>query len=88
MYLELQAYKYHVFMDFRQVKDDAWGSYRQVSEMLAGRGVPSIEEALKELLLKPVQQPFQEIANPGYFNYLLASPLGKDQNVPAGEPAG
>jgi glycosidase len=77
MYVELEAYKYHVFMNFREIKDDDWGSYRQVSEMLAGRGVPNIEEALKELLLKPVQQPFKQIANPGYFGYLLASRLGK-----------
>ncbi|MGD0002596.1 MAG: alpha-amylase family glycosyl hydrolase [Anaerolineaceae bacterium] len=81
MYFELEAYKYHVFMNFRETKDDAWGSYRQVSEMLGGRGVPSIEEALKELLLKPVQQPFKEIANPGYFGYLLASHLGKGKKA-------
>jgi hypothetical protein len=49
--------------------------------MLGGRGVPSIEEALKELLLKPVQQPFKEIANPGYFGYLLASHLGKGKKA-------
>jgi glycosidase len=79
MFIELEAYKYHVFMNFREIKDDAWGSYRQVSEMLGGRGVPNIEEALKELLLKPVQQPFQQIANPGYFRYLLAAHLGKEK---------
>ena len=81
MYVELEAYKYHVFMNFREINDDAWGSYRQASEMLGGRGVPSIEEALKELLLKPVQQPFQQIANPGYFGYLLASHLGKEKHA-------
>jgi len=81
MFVELEAYKYHVFMNFHEVKDDAWGSYRQVSEMLAGRGVPSIEEALKELLLKPVQQPFQQIANAGYFAYLMAAALGKAKST-------
>ncbi len=81
VFFELEAYQYHVFMNFREAKDDAWGSYRQVSEMLGGRGVPSIEEALKELLLKPVQQPFKQIANPGYFDYLLASHLGKEKQT-------
>jgi len=79
-FIELNAYEYHVFLDFHEIFDDTWGSYRQVSELLNGRGVPSIEEALKELLLQPVMQPFSQISNPGYFDYLLACRL--DENKP------
>ena len=71
LYLELNAYKYHVFLDFREVQDDEWDSYRQLNGYLQGRGVPSVQEAMRELLLQPVQQPFRQIANPGYFRFLL-----------------
>lgn len=84
LYLELDGYKYFVFLNFRQVKDDEWHTYRQVCDYLQGRGVPSIEDALKELILQPVQQPFQQIANQGYFNYLLAHRAsGKKKKVNA-----
>jgi hypothetical protein len=37
---------------------------------------------MRELLLQPVQNPFKEIGNPGYLNYLLAQRLdGKITNV-------
>ncbi|HTX79556.1 MAG TPA: alpha-amylase, partial [Longilinea sp.] len=75
LHLDLQAYQYHVFMDFRIVADDAWGSYRQLCSYLGGQGVPSIAEAMKALLLAPIQRPFQEIANVGYFKYLLDNRL-------------
>ncbi|MGD0708745.1 MAG: alpha-amylase family glycosyl hydrolase [Anaerolineaceae bacterium] len=81
LHLDLEAYQYHVFMDFRSVSDDAWGSYRQLCSYLGGQGVPSIAEAMKALLLAPIQRPFQEIANIGYFKYLLANRLGAQKKL-------
>jgi len=75
LYLELHAYKYHVFIDFRVVHDDEWHSYRHLHEYLNGRGVPSISDALRELLLQPVLNPFREIAHPGYLKYLYDNRL-------------
>jgi glycosidase len=69
--LEMTAYQVHVFLDFREVFDDSSHSYAQLCSTLNGRGVPNIEEAIKELVLAPVQRPFREIFNPGYLNYLL-----------------
>ncbi len=77
LYLELGAFNYHAFVDFREVQDNEFGSYRQLSDYLNGRGVPSVEGALKELVLQPVQHPFREIANQGYFQYLLDNRLTK-----------
>ena len=71
LYIELGAYKYHVFLDFNEVEDDEWQSYRQLYNYLEGRGVPAIQDAMRELLLQPVQQPFRQIANAGYLTYLL-----------------
>lgn len=75
MYLELQAYKYHVFVDFQQVEDDQSGSFRQLHSYLQGRGVPDVRTAQRELLLQPVQDPLRQIINPGYLGYLIDSRL-------------
>jgi glycosidase len=80
-YIELKAYHYAVFMDFRQVRDDAWQSYRHLHEYLAGRGVPDISDAIKELVVQPVLLPFHEIVNSGYFNYLLDQRLTSPQTT-------
>jgi glycosidase len=72
LYLELHAYQCYVFLDFRQVEDDSYQSYRQLNNYLGGRGVPDIHEALHELIVQPVLQPFREIANSGYWQYLTA----------------
>ncbi len=69
--LTLNAYEYHVFMNIRQVQDDEYGSHRQICNYLNGRGVPSITEAMHELVMQPVLHPFREIANPGFLQYLL-----------------
>lgn len=79
--ISLQAYEYHVFLDFREISDDDWDSYRRVSDYLSGRGVPSVQGALRELMLQPVLQPLREILNPGYIRYLLESRLDTPDKV-------
>jgi len=81
LFLDLHAYKYYVFVDFHQVQDDMYQSYRHLCTYLNGRGVPSIEEALRELVLQPVQNPFQQIANPGYFKYLISSVVNDEEQA-------
>ncbi|MCB0276313.1 MAG: alpha-amylase, partial [Calditrichaeota bacterium] len=62
MYMELGAYKYHVFIDFRQVSDHD-GHYARLNAYLNGRGVPSVEESLREMHLQPLHQAFRVIFN-------------------------
>jgi glycosidase len=81
LYLQLNGYKVHVFMNIREVQDNEWHTYRQVCGYLNGRGVPSVEEAMQELALQPVQVPFQQIANPGYFGYLMENRTSSDHPV-------
>ena len=73
IYLELGAYKYHVFIDFRQVRDNEWHQYAQLEAYLDGRGVPSIDDTLKEIVLQPVHYPFRELTNARMFNRMLAA---------------
>ena len=71
LYVELDAYKCHVFLDWREVQDNEWGQYAHLAGYLGGRGVPSIEEAMREIFLQPIHRPFRELANDGHLRWLV-----------------
>ena len=73
LYVELGAYKYLVFLDWREVRDNEWHQYAHLNAYLNGRGVPSIAEALQEVLLQPIHQAFKELVNAPLFRQLMAS---------------
>jgi hypothetical protein len=79
LYVELGAYKYHIFIDFREVRDNSWRHYAQIANDLNGRGVPSIEEALKEMLLQPLQNALKELVNGDRFRYLIQARITQPQ---------
>ncbi len=87
LYVELQAYKYHVFLDFREVKDNEWRQYAHLMNYLNGGGVPSIDEALKEVFLQSIHIPFRELVNAGQLRWLIdhraISPGQSDQELQA-----
>jgi glycosidase len=89
MYVELEAYKCNVFLDWREVQDDAFRTYDQLAVYLAGRGVPSIAEAIKEIFLQPLHYPFKELVNAGMFRRLIdaASPVADLEAEPEDELA-
>jgi hypothetical protein len=72
LFFDLHAYQTHVFLDFQQINDDEWQSFRRLCDYLKGNGVPSIKDAMNELLMQPVHVPLKEIINRGYFDHLLA----------------
>ncbi len=61
MYIELPAYACHVFLDWREVRDGEGRPYGALAGSLAGRGVPSIDEALVELRLRPVHEALRAV---------------------------
>jgi len=63
LYVELDAFKYQVFLDFREVQDNEWFHYGQVNAYLDGRGVPSIDETLKEMIFRPIHHKFEQLMN-------------------------
>jgi len=75
LYVELGAYKYHVFLDFREVQDNVWHHYAHLAAYLNGRGVPSIEEALKETFLRPIHHAFKGLVNAATFQRLMSARL-------------
>jgi glycosidase len=73
LYVELDAYKCKVFTSFREVQDNEWHQYANLEQYLNGRGVPSIDEAMKELFLQPIHQAYRELVNAGYFRWVITN---------------
>src|SRR6266540_3024706 len=63
--VDLHAYECRVFLDWREVPDDADGTLRRLAERLRGGGVASIDDARAELALEPVREPFWRLLEPG-----------------------
>lgn len=81
LYIELNAYNYHVFLDFQQVQDDANHSYRDLANYLNGRGVPSVNDAIQETFLRPIHQPLRGLINTELFGRLDGGRLTVDSEV-------
>jgi glycosidase len=61
MYAELGAFQCQVFLDLYVVQDDAQGRWSRLAHELAGRGVPSIDTALREQELRPLLDSFKTV---------------------------
>jgi glycosidase len=79
LYVELGAYSYHVFIDLREVRDTPWHQYARIAEDLNGRGIPSIEDALTEMLLQPLQNAFKGLVNADMFRHLMEARITQPQ---------
>ena len=77
LWVRLDAYQGHVFWEFRELPDPA-GVWRRLADLLGGRPVVSIEDALRELELAPVHDAVRVLAT-------LPAVVGL---VRAGSPAG
>jgi hypothetical protein len=71
LWLTLDAYQGHVFWEFREVRDGVAGQWRRLAERLGGRGVPSLDDALRELLLGPVHAPLRTLFENGHVAAVL-----------------
>ncbi len=64
MYFDLHAYKYHVLLDFQEVKPSALFPYDELARQLGNSGVPSLKDAVLELSLRPLHAAVQEAFAP------------------------
>lgn len=60
--VSLYGYQYNIFLNFREVKDTN-GNYKKLNKYLNGKPVPSVEQALKELVLMPLHNSIIELLN-------------------------
>jgi len=71
LFIHLGAFKSNVFLDFREVYDDAEGHYQRLNAYLAGGGVPDINSAFLELYLEKLLGPLRRIIDPETHQHLL-----------------
>ncbi|HTP64513.1 MAG TPA: alpha-amylase, partial [Geobacteraceae bacterium] len=72
VYAELQGYEYRAFLDFREIRDDEFGSWGKLRARLGGKGTASIAEELKQVRYQAVIDAFREAV--GMAAPLLAAP--------------
>jgi glycosidase len=82
LYVELGAFKYHVFLDIHEVQDNEWRHYAHLAAYLNWRGVPSIDEALKETFLQPIHHAFKELVNAETFQRLVDARVADPDESP------
>jgi glycosidase len=75
--LELDAFKYRALLDFREVLDDGAHPWLRLARRLAGAGVPSLAEALRDEQLRPLHEALHEAVTAGSAAWFLP---------PGGEP--
>ncbi|MBJ6726538.1 alpha-amylase family glycosyl hydrolase [Geomesophilobacter sediminis] len=54
LYVELHAYDYHAFLDFRELWDDEYGTFGAVCYQLNGCGVECLDEEVKQVRYRAV----------------------------------
>jgi hypothetical protein len=64
MHLELHAYQCHVFLDWRDICDRDGRPWGALCDMLAGQGVSSLDDALRQLELQPVHEAIRALLDP------------------------
>jgi hypothetical protein len=74
LYAELGAYRCQVFLEFSVVRDDDKGRWSGLASDLGGRGVPSMDAALRERELRPVRDAFRTLL-------LKAAPEARDYST-------
>jgi glycosidase len=61
LYAELGEYEFHVFTDFREIRDDAVGTWGRLCTDLNGRGVENLEEEIKQLRFAALNSAFRAV---------------------------
>jgi glycosidase len=61
--LELHAYQCHVFIEWQDLHEDATHPWGQLCDSLRGQGVPSLEDALRGLQLRPLHEALKAVVN-------------------------
>jgi hypothetical protein len=77
LYVELGGYEFKAFLDFREIRDDEFGSWGKLCASLNGRGVTSLAEELKQVRHGAVVEGFRLAV--GATARILADPNGEEE---------
>jgi len=61
LFVEMEAYEYHAYLDFREVWDDEFGTWGTLCHQLQGRPVESIDEEVKLVRFAPLIDSLEDI---------------------------
>lgn len=59
IYAELGEYEFHVFIDFREIRDDVDGSWGALCKALGGRGVANMDDELRQMRFAGLNSAFR-----------------------------
>jgi len=85
--VELHAYQTHVLLDWRDLHEDAAHPWGRLCDSLAGRGVASLDDALKMALLQPIHDAVRGVMDPKLAEVLAATGPSGDGSPAAVETA-
>jgi glycosidase len=66
LFVSLRGYESQVFFDFYEVYDGDSGKFARLAANLNGRGTPSIEDSLRELVYAPLYRSLQALLREGF----------------------
>lgn len=61
LYVEMKEYQFYVFLDFYKIHDDSCGNWGQLCLSLDGKGVFSLEDELKQLRYRALNETFKAV---------------------------
>ncbi len=61
LYAELGEYQFHVFLDFREIREESDNSWGNLCSSLNGRGVESLEEEVKQMRHASLNRVFRAV---------------------------
>ena len=80
--IEVDAYKYRVLLDWREVRDPA-RPWHRLCDALGGQGVPSLEQRLCELELQPVHDAVRALLEPSIVEVFAGAGSAEEEELPA-----
>lgn len=79
LYVELGAFKYAVYLDFREMYDE-YGDWEKLERRLQGKGVPSVARAMIEMQLEPIHKAFEQMFDDDLLNNFIKACIAGDNN--------
>jgi hypothetical protein len=68
-----------VFVNFEIITEEEWGPYMQLADTLDGRGVPDLDEAMREMMMMPALKPICGMIEDGINWWLDPAKMADDQ---------
>ncbi|MFH1097406.1 MAG: alpha-amylase family glycosyl hydrolase [Candidatus Desantisbacteria bacterium] len=72
LFVEIEGFKYQVFLAFKEIQDDHKGTYARLTDFLNGRGISNIEDIHHEIAVKGIQERFFEMTRPQMLRDMLS----------------